>query len=93
MRNLHEAKEERIRLRCNRRENIAIRELLQAQILSDKQDLLPMSIRTQNLCTLPNDEHAEVCVKQAEQILCIRDDISRRVRISGECADLDTREK
>jgi hypothetical protein len=54
-------------------------ELLKPQILCYDQNLLAMQIRTQDLNTFSDDKYTEVCIEQAQKVVCVADDIPRLI--------------
>ena len=51
-------------------------EVLQAEVLGDDEDLLPVLVRPEDLRAHANDEHAKVGVEQPKQVVRVRDDIA-----------------
>jgi hypothetical protein len=62
-------------------------ELLQPEILSHDQDLLPVQVRPEDLGALADDEHAVVGVEQAKEVVRVRDDVPARVRLGRDRVD------
>ena len=65
-----------------------IRKSLQPQVLRHDEDLLPVLVRPEDLRALADDQNAVVCVEEAEQIVRVRYDVSRRMLVRRHRIDL-----